>query len=221
MSAASVALPINIAPPSEPHWAIGDDLGALADIFDDAVTIAIMRRTLGTALRNSIEAQCGEHHWQLSWIGTPGPAMEQQLAGQLPAPDLAQALLADVRLLAEATACLFEVERVAIRVRLLQAAMCPRFHCDNLPVRLVSTYLGPGSQWLPEAALDRDGLGVPKPGQPEAVRDAQAIQQLMPGEVALLKGGGWVGNEGRGLVHRSPAVLAKQKRLLLTIDPYF
>lgn len=221
MSVASAALPLNTHLSTKPHWAIGSNLGVLADIFDDAVTIAIMRRALDPALLNSVEAQCGAHPWQLSWVGKPGENLEQQLVGQLPAPKLAKALLADVRLLAEATACLFDVERVAIRLRLLQTAMCPRFHCDNLPVRLVSTYQGPGSEWLPEAALNRSGLGAPKPGQPEAVRDAQAIQQLMPGDVSLLKGSGWIGNESRGLVHRSPAVLTEKKRLLLTIDPYF
>jgi len=221
MSAVSVALSINNHQTSHTHWAVGEDLGVLADIFDDAVTIAIMRRTLGPALRQSIQAQCGPHAWQLSWIGSPCEMLEQQLAKQLPAPAQAQALLTDVRLLAEATACLFEVERVAIRLRLLQAAMCPRFHYDNLPVRLVSTYSGPGSEWLPEAALERAGLGPPTPGQPETVRDASAVQQLAPGDVALLKGSGWIGNEGRGLVHRSPVVSADQKRLLLTIDPCF
>ncbi|HCA23462.1 MAG TPA: hypothetical protein DEP32_04780 [Pseudomonas sp.] len=37
----------------------------------------------------------------------------------------------------------------------------------------------------------------------------------------FLKGSGWVGNEDRGIVHRSPAVVAGQKRLMLTIDPQF
>lgn len=38
------------------------------------------------------------------------------------------------------------------------------------------------------------------------------------GEVALMKGERWQGNEGRGLVHRSPALSAGQRRLILTLD---
>jgi hypothetical protein len=34
----------------------------------------------------------------------------------------------------------------------------------------------------------------------------------------LLKGERWQGNEGRGLVHRSPPLVAGERRLLLTLD---
>jgi len=36
--------------------------------------------------------------------------------------------------------------------------------------------------------------------------------------VALMKGEKWPGNKGAGLVHRSPAVAAREPRLLLTLD---
>ena len=44
------------------------------------------------------------------------------------------------------------------------------------------------------------------------------IQEIRQGEVALLKGEGWVGNEGAGLVHRSPQLKNNEKRLLLSLD---
>jgi len=44
------------------------------------------------------------------------------------------------------------------------------------------------------------------------------LQQLTTGDVALLKGESWVGNEGYGLVHRSPNLENQKKRLLLTLD---
>jgi len=47
---------------------------------------------------------------------------------------------------------------------------------------------------------------------------ADAIQTLAIGDVALLKGEHWEGNEGAGLVHRSPMVEAGQQRVLLTLD---
>ena len=40
------------------HWANGPDLAVLAELFDEAITIAIMQRQLGPALRASIAAQC-------------------------------------------------------------------------------------------------------------------------------------------------------------------
>ncbi|MCD7072047.1 DUF1826 domain-containing protein, partial [Pseudomonas petroselini] len=34
----------------------------------------------------------------------------------------------------------------------------------------------------------------------------------------LLKGTKWHGNEGHGLIHRSPALKADERRLILTLD---
>ncbi len=42
------------------------------------------------------------------------------------------------------------------------------------------------------------------------------VQYLQAGDVAVLKGEKWQGNEGAGLVHRSPS--GQQGRLLLSLD---
>ena len=44
------------------------------------------------------------------------------------------------------------------------------------------------------------------------------IKQLETGHVALLKGESWQGNEGAGIVHRSPHSDSNYRRLYLTID---
>ena len=49
-------------------------------------------------------------------------------------------------------------------------------------------------------------------------RRVEDIQQLSAGEVGLLKGEAWAGNEGAGLVHRSPTIMQGMNRLLLTLD---
>ncbi|WP_416139865.1 DUF1826 domain-containing protein [Halomonas sp. HK25] len=202
------------------HLALGDEIDVLPRIFEDGITIAVMRRTPSAALQQSVQAQCHtDRAWQLAWLGQPGDELRADLLKRLPAPQAAEALVEDVQLLAEAMAYLFDTDTVGIRLRLLDAAMCPRFHVDNLPVRLVTTYHGPGSEWLPEAAVNRAGLGAPSTDKPEIVRDPDAIQRLEVGDLALLKGGGWEGNEHQALAHRSPALSEGQKRLLLTIDP--
>lgn len=202
------------------HLAVGDEVNVLPRIFEDDITIAVMRRPPSAALQQSVLAQCqAGRAWQLSWLGTPGQELRKDLLKRLPAPEAAEVLVQDVQLLAEAMACLFDTDTVGIRLRLLDGVMCPRFHVDNLPVRLVTTYHGPGSEWLPEAATNRAGLGAPSPDKPEIVRELEAIQRLNAGDLALLKGGGWEGNENQALVHRSPALVEGQKRLLLTIDP--
>ena len=48
--------------------------------------------------------------------------------------------------------------------------------------------------------------------------DNKDIKQFDTGHVALLKGESWDGNQGAGLVHRSPNVEGYYKRLYMTID---
>lgn len=102
------------------------------------------------------------------------------------------------------------VESVGVRARNANASMCPRFHVDHIPLRLLCTYLGPGTQWLDEAKAgcaarigDRDRHGV--------------VRQAEPGDLVLLKGDGWHENEGGGAVHRSPP--HDLPRLVVSLDP--
>jgi hypothetical protein len=125
-----------------------------------------------------------------------------------------EGFIADVAWLVGAFACLLGARRVGLRLRTLNKAMCPRFHVDHVPVRLLTTYAGAGSQWLKEGALDRRRLAQPE----AAFDDPQKVQQLCSGDVALLKGEKWHGNEGFGLVHRSPEPAPGERRLILSLD---
>jgi len=99
--------------------------------------------------------------------------------------------------------------------------MCPKFHVDRVPCRLVTTYSGTATQWLPHQSVDRTKLGTGSNGKSDEVSGLyhrNDMRQLSVGDVALLKGESWSGNEGAGLVHRSPGLADGEKRLLLTLD---
>lgn len=134
----------------------------------------------------------------------------------------AEELKADLAQLVDMFCYLFELKRTGLRLRVLERAMCPRFHVDRVPCRLVSTYCGSGSQWLQNAGLDRTKLGAGHQGlsdEESGLMTANTkIHSLNVGDVALLKGETWQDNEGKGLVHRSPALAAGEKRLLVTLD---
>ena len=122
--------------------------------------------------------------------------------------------IADVAWLIGAYACLLGAKCIGVRLRVLDKAMCPRFHVDHVPIRLITTYAGIGSQWLKEGVMDRTQLGNPL-AEPQ---DFMKIQQINCGDVALLKGERWIGNEGHGLIHRSPQPRRDERRLLLSLD---
>ncbi len=118
--------------------------------------------------------------------------------------------------------CLFELQNIGLRLTPLTNSMCPRFHVDRVPCRLITTYVGTGTEWLPHELVDRSKLGIGSNGRSDAesglYTSPNAIQQLKHSDVALLKGESWDGNEGAGLVHRSPTVETGKPRLLFTLD---
>lgn len=100
--------------------------------------------------------------------------------------------------------------------------MCPRFHVENTPARLVAAYDAVGSEWLANADVDHKQLGLRTNNQSDRnvnlYRSAAVIRRLPAFSVALITGEPWQGNEGFGLVHRSPVLTAMQRRLLVTLD---
>jgi len=197
----------------------GDTPGVLTQILEDDVNLAVWQRQLPlhisdfAAMVLSMDQSLAE-----SWVIDLPEEDSQPDLNNLAAgfSDLQgyEGFMADVAWLVSAFACLLGAKRVGLRLRTLDKAMCPRFHVDHVPVRLVTTYAGAGSQWLEEGVMDRQHLAHPE-AEP---RDPRMIQQFRSGDVALLKGEKWQGNEGFGLIHRSPQPAPGERRLVLTLD---
>ncbi len=202
-----------------PQQVCGEEIDVLGEALRDEVNLAVWQRRLPDHLSgfaSTLLAQ-GEPLAQSLSIDLSDadaePALPGLLAGYSDIPGQA-AFLADVAWLIRAYACLLDARSIGLRLRALDGAMCPRFHVDRVPLRLITSYAGPGSQWLREGAVSRQQLGGPQALPAENA----VVEQIGCGHVALLKGERWIGNEGRGLVHRSPALPAGERRLLLTLD---
>ena len=103
--------------------------------------------------------------------------------------------------------------------RLTQRRRTPscRYHLDKVPVRLLCTYVGPGTEWLEDRDVDPLQMRFNRnPTCNEAVNRGQALQ-AHDAEVLLLRG--QYPGVGRPVVHRSPAV-AGHRRILLTVNPF-
>ncbi|EKT4559933.1 DUF1826 domain-containing protein [Pseudomonas putida] len=185
----------------------------LTDVLQDGVNLAVWRRRLPPQLEDFAElvvslGQPLSDQWVIDVDEQQMPVLSDLLRE---AADLQgyEAFVADVAWLVAAYTCLVGARRVGLRLRVLTGPMCPRFHVDNVPLRLLTTYAGPGSEWLREQESPRGELHT-------AQVPVNNIQKLHVGEVAVLKGEKWQGNEGAGLVHRSPS--GQQGRLLLSLD---
>ncbi|OBS94996.1 succinylglutamate desuccinylase [Vibrio cyclitrophicus] len=193
----------------------------LADIYQSNINIAIWQRNFDQELTGEIsEFIALNPNFSKSINLSPENAYEKlEFATDGAA---SKALLGNMVELVDMFCCLFELEEVGLRLAVLNQAMCPRFHFDQVPCRLVTTYHGTATQWLPNYAVDRSKLGRGSNGQPDSASGLYShesdIQELSSGDVALLKGERWGGNENAGLVHRSPVTAPDETRLLLTLD---
>lgn len=198
---------------------VGNDATILADIYKDDVNLAIWQRDFSETLRASVDN-----------VLKRNPSVAMTVTPQSTAQALSESLgLSDrTGLIQEATDLvdmfceLFALKRVGLRLRVLTQAMCPKFHVDRVPCRLVTTFQGSGTQWLDHSAVDRSKLGRRIDGRSDhqagLYSSEDDVRRLGCGDVALLKGELWEGNESRGVVHRSPDVSDGSKRLLFTLD---
>lgn len=134
-----------------------------------------------------------------------------------------EVLVADLNHLLEIYIELIGCPSVGIRLEIVDRAMCPRFHVDNVGIRMLCTYRGPGTEWLEDVCADRSKLGSgcldASTANAEIVLNPAGIHCAFPYDIILLKGSGWQGNEGRGIIHRSPAVPENEaSRILLALD---
>lgn len=201
---------------------ISDEPSVLADIYQASVNISVWQRDLSEKLNHDINDFITNHPKASASLAiTPENALEV-LSKDFDTKNMSAGLRQDIAQLVDMFCCLFEQQRAGVRLTVLDRAMCPRFHVDRIPCRLVTTYNGIATQWLNHDDVNRDKLGAKSQGLPDEesglISADTTINQLDAGDVALLKGEHWSEEEGFGLVHRSPAVAAGEKRLLLTID---
>ncbi len=158
-----------------------------------------------------------------------------QLRGTWPATDLAdrladhlapyaksfeegfERLCADVGDLATSFADLASSPTLKATFAIIPNGMCRLFHTDAIELRLLCTYLGPGTLWVPDQFVNWDRME--EPSNEARVLDMDQVQQFAPFEVGILKGAMYEANAGPAVLHRSPSVSEKKDvRVLLRLD---
>lgn len=118
-----------------------------------------------------------------------------------------QWVMADIALLLARFACLAGTSRLRVSFGAVRSDQCRKFHMDYIRYRLVTTYIGPGTEWVPESAVHREALALPSDSPWDAnkniIRDASAVRRAAAGDVIVMKG---ALHDGRGAIHRSPSI---------------
>jgi hypothetical protein len=205
-----------------PNAQIGETPDVLADIYQQDSNIVIWQRNLSDELAQAVNELLDKNTSLKTQLAISPQYASAKINEALGNTKSSAILSEDIAQLVDMFCSLFDLKFAGLRLTALDRAMCPRFHVDKVPCRLVTTYQGVGSQWLPNNQVDRSKLGAGNQGKPDELSGLfpkmSDIQQLKQGDVALLKGENWEGNEGSGLVHRSPQLPNSTRRLLLTLD---
>lgn len=196
--------------PELPEWRRTTAPAELVGIFEPGVQVCTWQRRIDPQIGCYLAGLPQTHELQV--FETLPPASRPRL-DCLPEGAGWMALRDDVAQLAELIGDLLGCETVGLRLARVGRAMCPGWHVDRVGIRLVCTYQGPGTQWLDDQAVDRRCL-------PGAGVEAGGAVAAEPGEVVLLKGSLWQGNQGLGAIHRSPDLASPTSlRTLITLDP--
>ncbi len=194
----------------------------LTDIYQEDTNMVVWKLDLANNLEQAADAIIeSQPTLEELLVVSPKEAFDaiKKVLGSSPE---AEVLAEDIAYLVDMFCCLFDLKRGALRMTVLDRAMCPRFHVDRVPCRLVTTYQGIATEWLPHNVADRSKLGTGNMGKPDELSglfdNISDIQQLKSGDVGLMKGELWHNNEGAGLIHRSPQVPNNTRRLVLTLD---
>lgn len=184
---------------------IGRESKVLSSIHEPGINVAVWKRGIREQLATESASWAVHAHEFESIVDVHG-SLPEGLLSELPA---GSALLADIGFLLKLFIGLSQASRVQLFFGAVRNDQCRKFHQDYVRLRLINTYLGPGTQWVPEDAVRRQALEQPDSSVARdnlrIVPDPSLVRHAQPGEVIVLKGTRYPGNE-RGAIHRSPPI---------------
>ena len=93
---------------------------------------------------------------------------------------------------------------------------CRRFHIDNVPIRLLVTYCGRGTEWIPSHASDYSAYYNGEKNE-KIIIDQTERKFISPWNIAVFKGQKFKDGEN-GILHRTPYEALNKISLLMRLD---
>ena len=199
--------------------AISDHPSVFERIFSDTVTVCIWNRQPDPILTNYLHESAGSENWERrAHVDVAAPQFEELLNGFK--ADVGRVRwVTELAALVDLFATLTDARTVGLRVIATDRATCPRFHSDQVGLRLLCSWLGAGTEWLTEDDVIREPAVHEDRSTRFAagpVRPGGVVRQMRPFAVGVFKGDVWPKNQGRGAVHRSPQPIGR--RMFVSLD---
>ncbi len=108
------------------------------------------------------------------------------------------------------------VQNKSISLSLETSRSCKRLHIDNVPIRLLVTYYGKGTEWFPFHACDYSAYYRGESNE-KIIKDNKERKFINAWDVAIFKGQKFRGVE-KGILHKTPDEALLSKSLLMRLD---
>jgi hypothetical protein len=196
--------------------AIGTKPEVLHDIHSHQINIAVyerdishLQKDINSCLLQSIELKCSG---TVEEVRKNIESYFQKLS--IHAPELKADIVDLINLFGDIS----KTKSFKILLASVNTNMCRRFHTDRNDLRLLCTYSGPGTLWVPDEFVNRDALESFRDNDC-ILTDASQVQQAPTGSVVILKGAVYPKKGTLACVHRSPSIEESgETRFLLRVD---
>jgi hypothetical protein len=214
------------------HVAVGRNVSVLGRATRPGINLAIwLRHSVGGAARIAFDALPAQRIEIDAHMHRIGRGIGASLVPRTLPERLRSLLACDIDRLALAYTRLTGSDGVRIRLHSFDGDECRIFHVDFVDVRFITTYTGPGTDWLEDGAARREflgGRGLAKRLTVDAMNNAivsdwTRIHRLPRFAVAAFRGcrpaQGSAADSTLAIVHRSPPIAGTGiRRLRLVIE---
>lgn len=210
-----------LAPTPSATFRVRHDPAVWSAVHLPNVNIVQERRDLAPELLACARMAANDEHDALEIELAPTDRDLAKAFRYLPEHPGRAALESDVHAVLGRFRALVPLRSVRLKLHAVHHGQCRKFHADYVPLRLLCTYAGPGTEWVPDDAVARGELGGYDEDIDAAneriIPDASRIRHAGTGDVVLLRGNAWK-RGSPGAVHRSPVVRScADHRLVLAI----
>lgn len=193
----------------------------LTKIVEPGLNLTVWRRRLPEAVAGGLGAAA--RHLNVDRVLRTGAVGQLEPFVEWLPTELREWMRADLEHLVSKFAAASGASAFRASLQYVDTDACRKFHADYIRLRMLCTYRGPGTLWLDDAHADRSAFDWDNDDHDavndKIVRDPAQVGHARPGDVVMLKGHTWPGNEGHGAVHRSPRIeVGGESRLVFKVS---